>query len=301
MFDSEDIQKQIDALDYSIELLKDRRTQLRQELYSKEWKENRFANDKQTKRIAEFFRALGFVIVDLKSDSQNEDDLFYRLAKQIWEFYKTDQRVKDFIKELSKIEAKTTFLYPTDTWGHEERNRLNNLCKTMQDNRWITINKSEADTVLNVTSRLTPETSKFLDGGWAESITRFLINKTFSVFIKKRKMFQKKIFWNVQIKRFGSVNANDMELDVVVELNGRFYIFETKSGVIEFRKMFDKADLFDRDGESRFILCSLDEKWRPYHFKPHLLYPLPELEERWKLLLSKDFKGEIAETDTIEA
>ena len=97
------------------------------------------------------------------------------------------------------------------------------------------------------------------------------------------------MFWNVEIKKFGSVHKNDGELDVVVELNDRYYIFETKSGVFEFRKMFDKADLFDQDFKSRFILCCLDEQWKPYHFKPHCLYPLPELEERWKNLLSQDF------------
>ena len=261
----DEIKRKIESIDFTISLLKKERRLLRKNLYLK--------ND------------LNYFIVDAKKPEPNPDNFEYKLAKQIWSCYAIG---KPFIKELCA--AKDNFVYSTEHLNPEEKNSLINLCQTMSNQGWLEFNQFKSG--VETTPKLSGINKNFLNGGWMESANRYLINKTLHSFANEKRVKCCNVFWNIKLKEIGSEeNHPDMELDIVVELDERFYIFETKSGMIDFKKMRDMANLLDTE-KSRFIVCSSDENQSSKKHSQCFLIPLPQLETKLKKLLAKGFTNE---------
>jgi len=278
------IKKKIQSIDFAISLLEKERRLLRKDLYVEKWENNPFAHDKQMRKTAEFFYDLNYFIFDVNKAEPNSDNFEYNLAKKIWSCYPIG---KPFVKEL--CEAKDPFVYRLES---EEKSTLIMLCQAMSTQGWLEFTPFK--TGVEIIPKLTGSNKCFLKGVWMESANRYLINKTLHSFANEKKVKSCNVFWNVKLKEIGSEeNAScDMELDIVVELDGRFYIFETKSGAIDFKKMTKMANLFDTE-KSRFILCNSDENQSSKLYSPtHLLIPLPQLEKQLKDILTKDFPNE---------
>jgi hypothetical protein len=79
-----------------------------------------------------------------------------------------------------------------------------------------------------------------------------------------------------------------MQLDLIARVNDRFYVFETKTGVLGIDKWVDRAKLFSRDQKSRFITCCIDEKIPTQWFRPFCLVPLGRLEVEMSKWLAVD-------------
>lgn len=275
------IEKKIQTLiDGEIAPLKDELAAAEQKI-EREWADNPYANDRQTKHSAEFFRSCGYVITECQTYSPS--DVTYALAKQLWSCYEI---ALPLLKQLYK--ANYMFSYPTDKHTSEERNSLMNLCQTMARHQWLTF--VPAKTSLDITPTIPKQHRQFLNGGWAEAVNRYLIYKTLASYSKEHDL-KYKVLWNVCLKKIGSErqNSHDMELDIVVDLKDRFYVFETKSGeVLCLAKWIDRARIFNRD-KSRFITCCMDDKVNPKLFAPYRLFALQKLESQLTEMLSKDF------------
>ena len=248
----------------------------------REWSENQYVKNRLTRHAAEYFHDCGYVITECQTSSP-DDDVTYALAKQLWSCYEV---ALPLLKLLYK--SKDPFSFQTDALTADERNSLMNLCQTMVRHKWLSFKATK--TSLDIIPSIPSKHKTFLHGGWAEAVNRYLIYKTLASYSSEHDL-KYKVFWNVCLKKIGSesLNSHDMELDIVVDLKDRFYVFETKSGVaLCIAKWIDRAKIFNRD-KSRFITCCMDDKVDPKLFAPYRLFALPKLESQLTELLSKDF------------
>lgn len=135
----------------------------------KAWSENAFANNRQTRNAAEFFRGCGYLITECQTSAPS--DVTYKLAKQLWSCYKI---ALPLMKRLYK--EKSPFLYSLDGLGNEEKNSLANLCRTMAANSWLSFERGKAG--LDIKPSVPRQHRNFLNGGWAEAVNRYLIYRT---------------------------------------------------------------------------------------------------------------------------
>lgn len=146
------------------------------------------------------------------------------------------------------------------------------------------------ENILSISPSIPKEYRNFFSGGWLEAVNRYLIRRTLDAYSNERNISHK-IFWNVCLKKKGATNnnSNDVELDIVVEINDRIYIFETKAGqTLCIDKWIDRARLFTCPN-CHFITCCMDETINPNNFKPYKLFVLQTLEQQFTELLKKDF------------
>lgn len=241
--------------------------------------DNDYSKDKSTKRLAEFFRQKGRLIVNIHSGERTKTH--YSLAKQMW---RSREVLLPFIKKLSSNKEKS-FLYP---FNNTNKTAIKNLCDVMVKQEWLTYVCN--DEQFTITPTLKGTQKFFLSGAWAEEVTLYLLDKTLKEFSKTHSVGHK-LFWDIQLKFAGSKKAghHDMQLDLVAEVGDRFYIFEAKSGfVLSIDKWVDRTRLFD-DDKTRFITCTADEKLNPLIFRPFRLFALPTLEDQFLEMLTNDF------------
>ena len=79
-----------------------------------------------------------------------------------------------------------------------------------------------------------------------------------------------------------------MQLDIIAQINDRFYVFETKSGVLGIQKWVERAEIFNQNG-NRFLTCCIDSSVNPKLFQPYRLLSLEHLEKQLVELLDYDF------------
>ncbi len=243
-------------------------------------REDEFAKDKLTKRLAEFFKTHGFYIVSLKKEKRSEEH--YALAKQIW---RSREVLVPFIKKLS-ANKNEPFEFDSSEITDTLRNDLRNLCHVLATNGCLTYTICKKS--FEIIPTLSCAKKRFLHGLWAEEITLYLIDKTLKTFTAKRPL-KHKLFWNVKLKQNCSAKDNDMELDLVAQVADRFYIFETKSGeVVSIDKWVDRTRRFD-DKKNRFITCTADENLNPRIFDPFRIFALHTLEAQFTQMLEEDF------------
>ena len=85
-----------------------------------------------------------------------------------------------------------------------------------------------------------------------------------------------------------SETSPDMQLDIIAQLRDRFYIFETKTGILGIDKWVARAKMFSVDQKSRFITCCADETIPAYLFEPYQLVPLSRLKQEMITMLNGD-------------
>lgn len=250
------------------------------------WKENQYVKDPTTRPLAEYCRSLGYSIVGCQI--QEPDSGFYAIAKTI---LKRREDAVPFLKELYKRHGDKEFSYSIAELPADRKTDLLNICTEMKKNGWISFTKNKSKTELLVTSSIPNKDKSFLNGGWAEEANRYLVNKVLTDYSSKHKIkFKYRVFWDVKLKLLEAENnnLNNMQLDIVSKINDRFYVFETKSGVLGIDKWVERAEIFNKDG-NRFITCCMDSSINPKLFQPYRLLSLERLEEQLVDLLDRDF------------
>ena len=247
-----------------------------------QWDNCAFLKDTTTKKLAEYFKGLGYLIVECQTKTQENHS--YAIAKQVWNCKEISIA---FLKELYKA-GKEALIYPTADLTPQNKASLINLCKTMADKGWISYTKTKS--YVEVKSTLPKGLKNFPNGGWAEEVNRYLINKVLAAYATQHKQLKYKVFWDIKLRAIDSTqprNGNDMQLDIVVQLNDRFYVFETKTGALGIEKWIQRAEIFNQNG-NRFLTCSLASDVDPKLFQPYRLLALDKLEEQLVELLDKD-------------
>ena len=287
MSQRQDLLKRIEALELSRKFFDDEIAQAKASLEQIEakqqaaWEENPYVKDRTTKRFAEYFRTLGYYIVSLLTKAPDTDNS-YAIAKQIWNGRSI---MLPFLKYLHQSGSKE-FEYPIAELSGTDKTDLLNLCKRMQDSGWIEFSKVKD--VLHVQA-FPRRLKNFPNGGWTEEANRYLIKKVLSDYSANHKI-KYRVFWDVKLKLLDSEkdNLNDMQLDIIAQINDRFYVFETKSGVLGIQKWVERAEIFNQNG-NRFLTCCIDPSVNPKLFQPYSLLSLEHLEKQLIELLDCDF------------
>ena len=154
-------------------------------------REDKFSNNRLTKRLAEFFKIHGLYIVSLQSCERTKGH--YELAKQIW---RARGVLLPFIKHLSTHKITMSF-YETTDLSPAQINDIKNLCDVLAEKQWFTFQMLEDG--FEISPSFTGEQKSFVHYGWSEEITLYLIDKTLKEFTNKRRL-KHKLFWNLKLK-----------------------------------------------------------------------------------------------------
>lgn len=229
-----------------------------------------FFKARKTRLLAKYVGALGFRILDYKSKEKPSPE-----ASVARLMFRIKNRAVPIFKELAKKDNRESVVDFGD-FGPEEKSTLIQLCEAFKGFGWISVERSRTE--LKIRSGRKKQAIQFWNGGWAEIVNRSIIESTLQTFAKEHKLSYD-IFYDVKLVRLASEkDSPDMQLDVVARVDDRFYVFETKTGVLGIDKWVDRAKLFSRDQKSRFVTCCIDEKIPVQWFRPFCLVPLGRLE-----------------------
>ena len=241
---------------------------------------DQFFKERKTRKLASFVAELGYRVLDFTSKEHSLQTkpaalLLYRIKEYAVPIFKkfVTKTCKKQIIPLDDLEpkVKTTFLQ---------------LCDAFERLKWITTERGKHEiTICRLNDK---EAAQFWFGGWAEVVNRSLVESTLQDFAKEHKCpFD--IFFDMKLAKIESEKAApDMQLDIIAQLKDRFYIFETKTGILGIDKWVARAKMFTVDQKSRFITCCADETIPPYLFEPYQLVSLSQLKEQMTRMLEED-------------
>ena len=241
---------------------------------------DQFFKERKTRKLASFVAELGYRVLDFTSKEHSLQTkpaalLLYRIKEYAVPIFRkfVTKTCKKQIIPLDDLEpkVKTTFLQ---------------LCDAFERLKWIATERGKHEiTICRLNDK---EAAQFWFGGWAEVVNRSLVESTLQDFAKKHKCpFD--IFFDMKLAKIESEKTTpDMQLDIIAQLRDRFYIFETKTGILGIDKWVARAKMFTVDQKSRFITCCADETITPYLFEPYKLLPLSQLKEKMTRMLEED-------------
>ena len=130
---------------------------------------------------------------------------------------------------------------------------------------------------------------RFFRSAWAEQVFRYAIMKTVQEFCGSRKI-SFKAFQNAELRRTDE-NCLFTELDLVVQIKKRFYVFEIKSGPNINIIQWAKREMVLAEGCNcvRNIVCTIYDSIPERIFEPQLLLKLNNIESELNKILEADF------------
>ena len=241
---------------------------------------DQFFKERKTRKLASFVAELGYRVLDFTSKEHSLQSkpaalLVYRIK---------EYAVPIFKKFVAKACQKQDI--PLDGLEPEVKTTFLQLCDAFERLGWIETERTKHE--IKICRLNDKEAAQFWHGSWAEVVNRSLIESTLQDFAKEHKCpFD--VFFNVKLAKIdSSKTSSDMELDIIAQLRDRFYIFETKTGILGIDKWVARAKMFSVDQKSRFITCCADETIPPYLFEPYQLVPLSKLKQEMVKLLNGD-------------
>ena len=243
---------------------------------------------KLTKAFAEFVGGRGFLIANEGEISQQpcED---YKLARQI---FRNKRVLLPFLAELAvEVNAKRC-AFEFHVPNAEDRGHLRNFLLELEKIGYATegtCKKSEFSVRLPSDEHLL----RFFRSMWAEQCFRYAISTVVWRFCSDR-LLSYKMFQNVQLERKGEKNLFS-ELDLVVQIEKRFYLFEIKSGPwVRILQWARREEAFvSEGGPARQIVCTIHDNIPANIFEPQILMTIGGIQKRLKRILSADFTVEM--------
>ena len=245
------------------------------------------------KDFAKLLEGRGLVIENEAELSQvpNED---YSLAKQI---FKSREVLVPLMSKLAIgiKDEKDTISYSISYKGGMfiVRQFLQNIVKQFLDNlkekKFISAWYCKDECQYEIPLPKDETKRRFFRSVWAEQVFRYVIMKTVQEFCGSRKI-SFKAFQNAELRRTDE-NCLFTELDLVVQIEKRFYVFEIKSGpninIIQWAKR-EMVLVGDYDFV-RNIVCTIYDSIPEKIFEPQLLLKLNNIEFELNRILEADF------------
>lgn len=239
-----------------------------------------FFKKRKTRKLASFVAELGYRILDF---TKKEQPLSTKRAALLM-FRIKEYAVPIFRKFVAKAHQKQDV--PLDGLEPEVKTTFLQLCDAFERLGWIETERTKHE--IKIRRLNDKEAAQFWHGSWAEVVNRSLIESTLQDFAKEHKC-RFDIFFDMKLVKIESEKAiPDMQLDIIAQLKDRFYIFETKTGILGIDKWVARAKMFTVDQKSRYITCCADETIPPYLFEPYQLVPLSRLKQEMVKLLNGD-------------
>lgn len=245
---------------------------------------------KLTKAFAEFVGGRGFLIANEGKISQQPGE-DYKLARQI---FRNKRVLLPFLTKLAvEVNAKKRsfeFHVPNAEDRGHLRNFLLELKKIGYATEWA-CKKSDFSVRLPSDEHLL----RFFRSTWAEQCFRYAICKVVGEFCEERSPhLAYRVFQNVKLTRKGE-STLFTELDLVVQIEGRFYLFEIKSGPwVRILQWARREEAFvSEGGPARQIVCTIHDNIPANIFEPQILMTIGGIQKRLKRILSADFTVEM--------
>ena len=275
-----DRQAEIDALMLARDVLQrqiDERVRLRNQALLEG---NPFFKERKTRKLASFVAELGYRILDFTKKEYSLPTKPAALRMHSIKEYAVPVFKRFVAKACQEQEV------PLDDLEPKVKTTFLQLCDAFERLGWIETKRAKHE--IKIRRMNDKKAAQFWQGGWAEVVNRSIIESTLQGFAKEHKCpFD--IFFNVELAKIDSIEKSpDMELDVIVQLRDRFYIFETKTGILGIDRWVARAKMFSVDQKSRFITCCADETISPRLFEPYQLIPLSRLKEEMVRMLNGD-------------
>ena len=161
----------------------------------------------------------------------------------------------------------------------------------LKDKELISGYEDRMDGCFGVESSKDGQRLRFFRSEWAEQCFRYAIMKVVQTFCSsKDKPLKYKAFQNVELRKNGE-DGIFTELDLVVQIEKRFYVFEIKSGpwvrIMQWAKR--ESALVYKDSPVRNITCTIHENIPAEIFKPQILISLERIEKSLLEILNEDF------------
>ena len=129
---------------------------------------------------------------------------------------------------------------------------------------------------------------RFFRSMWAEQCFRYAISKVVCEFCMDNRLSYK-MFQNVALARKGESELFT-ELDLVVQIEKRFYLFEVKSGpmvnIMQWARR--EAAFVTEGGPARQIVCTIHDNIPANIFEPQILMTIGGIQKRLKRLLKSE-------------
>ena len=240
-----------------------------------------FYRERKTRRLSAYFSELGFRIVSCVG---KEQVLVETRAANL--LFKIKEIAMPVFKKLVAKSSKE-ILVELDGFDGVAKSSLLQLCDAFEKLNWIKTERTKH--ALRIVRLNDTVATCFWHGSWAEYVNRSLVVKALQAFANSCK-FRFDVFYDIKLARWEPTgNPVDMQLDLVAQLADRFYVFDTKTGVLCIDTWVDRARMFGADQRSRFITCCADESIPPRLFEPYILIPLGDLQSRLDEILNEDF------------
>ena len=239
-----------------------------------------FFKERKTRKLASFVAKLGYRVLEF---TNKEHPLPTKPAALL--MYRIQNRAVPIFKRLVAKVCRRKVV-SLEGFAPEEKSSLLQLCDAFERLGWISTERKRNEITIN---RLNDKAAaQFWHGSWAEVVNRAFVESTLQGFAKEHKCpFD--VFFNVKLAKIESSETSpDMQLDIVAQLRDRFYIFETKTGILGIDKWVARAKMFSVDQKSRFITCCADETIPAYLFEPYQLVPLSRLKQEMVTMLNGD-------------
>lgn len=194
-----------------------------------------FYRERKTRRLAVYFSDLGFRIVSCVGKEQ----VLVETRAANFLFKLKEIAVPIFKKLVAKDNKEVSV--GLDGFDGVAKSSLLQLCDAFEKLEWIRTERTKH--ALQIVRLNDKEATCFWHGSWAEYVNRSLVVKTLQAFANSRK-FRFDVFYDIKLARWEPTgNPVDMQLDLVAQLADRFYVFDTKTGVLCIDKWVDRARL----------------------------------------------------------
>ena len=252
--------------------------------------------NKLVKDFAKLLEDRGLIIVNEDKVSQvpNAD---YAFAKQL---FKSREVLVPLMVKLAKgvKENQDTVLHGISYKGgmlivrQFLQNIVDQFLNNLKEKELISKWHSKGDCQYEIVLPSDEQKRRFFRSAWAEQVFRYVIMKIVQEFCESRKIGFK-AFQNAELRR-NDKEKLFTELDFVVQIEKRFYVFEVKSGPLINIIQWAQREMVLVQGDDciRNILCTIHDSIPEKIFEPLLLFKLNNIESELTDLLEADFKGE---------
>lgn len=273
-----DLRQELDSLEVSMSVLKRHADEIRQRMRLDILAQDEKFAARKTRKLAQSFSELGYRILSCRSkEDRTPSD---RAALLIW---KIGDAAKDFVKKLGYCPEEEC-AYSLEGLEDSVKNSLYQLGEAFARLGWISCRREQ--NLLKVVILGVKEARTFWRSEWAEIVNRWKVVVALES-VSKKHHFKYDVFYDLKLAKYDKpTSCPDMQLDVVVQLSDRLFVFETKTGFeLGIDKWIDRARMFGADGKSAFITCYSGEDIPAKIFKPYRMFRFKDLENSLRSLL----------------
>ena len=246
--------------------------------------EKREMKNNLTKAFSDELRKFGLVIVNESEMSQvpPED---YSFAKQI---YNNRQVLLPLLVKIA-LSLKNGAKIDYDIEDQRDKGAVKQFLDNLKAKHFVNSFALTPEGRFSIAIVADEDKRRFFRSSWAEQCFRYVIMRTVQSFCNSHGLSHK-VMQNVELKREGEENLFT-ELDIVVQIEQKFYVFEIKSGpwirIMQWARR--EEALVHKNGAIRNIVCTIHEGIPAKIFEPQILLKLNDFDEAFEKILKEDF------------